>query len=465
MKNFWRKYNSTLFIAYGLQIGVQSELDRKKDNIFKYVLSILLPLSSIAFVPGIIYSFHVKLPYLGIADIIALTALIVLTLPIKMPLYVRKVVFIFISYFIAFAAIWYVGLLGPGLILLLAACLFGVVFFSNQSSLYFAHFNVVILIFFAVMLKYEVFDWPINIDREQILEEWGAVTGNLILMSYLFAFLIPYVFEKLQDTIDEQSKLKEKLENKQNELENALKTLERKNQELEQFAYIASHDLQEPLRMVSSFVEKIDQKYSAVLDEKGKTYVKFAVDGSKRMRKMIIDLLEYSRFQRSSQDAEWINLNEILDLEMATFQDEIQAINATLIIDQLPTLFAPKSAIIRLFQNLISNAIKYRKVEIPLIIEIKCEERANDFLFSIKNNGIEIDDKYQSKIFTIFQRLHREEEIPGSGLGLAVCKKVVNDLGGNIWFESNSVDGTNFLFNLPKPNNVHTNEKRSHTLS
>ena len=135
MKNFWRKYTSTLFLAYGIQKGVQSELDRKKDNIFKYVLSILLPLSSIAFVPGIIYSFHVKLPYLGIADIIALTALIVLTLPIKMPLYVRKVVFIFISYFIAFDAIWYVGLLGPGLILLLAACLFGVVFFSNQSSL------------------------------------------------------------------------------------------------------------------------------------------------------------------------------------------------------------------------------------------------------------------------------------------------------------------------------------------
>ncbi len=139
-------------------------------------------------------------------------------------------------------------------------------------------------------------------------------------------------------------------------------------------------------------------------------------------------------------------------MKLATFQEEIQATNSTLIIDQLPTLFAPKSSIIRLFQNLISNALKYRKLDRPLLVEISYQERMTDYLFSIKDNGIGIDEKYQSKIFTIFQRLHREDEISGSGLGLAICKKVVNDLGGNIWFESNSVDGTIFLFNLPKPN-------------
>ena len=266
----------------------------------------------------------------------------------------------------------------------------------------------------------------------------------------MFAFLIPYVFKKLQETIDEQNLLKGRLEQKQVELEKALLTLERKNQELEQFAYVASHDLQEPLRMVSSFMEKIDQKYADVLDEKGKTYLHFAVDGSKRMRKMIIDLLEYSRFQRSIQEAEWINLNEILKVEVETFQEEIESINATLIVDQMPSILAPKSAIIRLFQNLISNSIKYRKPEVPLLIEITVEEKENEYIFSVKDNGIGIDEKYQSKVFTIFQRLHREDEISGSGLGLAVCKKVVTDLGGNIWFESNSVDGTNFLFNLPK---------------
>ena len=137
-----------------------------------------------------------------------------------------------------------------------------------------------------------------------------------------------------------------------------------------------------------------------MLDEKGKTYVHFAVDGSKRMRKMIIDLLEYSRFQRSSQEAEWINLNEILELELTTFQEEIQATNSTIIIDQLPTIFAPKSSIIRLFQNLISNALKYRKLDRPLLVEITCKERMTDYLFSIKDNGIGIDEKYQSKIFS-----------------------------------------------------------------
>lgn len=450
MKSFWRKYSTILFLSYGKQEGFQSDLDRKKDNIFKYVLSILLPLSTVAFVPGIIYSFHVDLPYLGFADIIALTALVILTLPIKMPLFVRKVVFLWIAYFIAIAAIWYVGLLGPGLILLLAACLFGIVFFPNKHAIYFAHLNLGILILFAILLYFDVFNWRDFIIREHILEEWGAVCGNLILMGYLFAFLIPYVFKKLQETIDEQNLLKGRLEQKQVELEKALLTLERKNQELEQFAYVASHDLQEPLRMVSSFMEKIDQKYADVLDEKGKTYLHFAVDGSKRMRKMIIDLLEYSRFQRSIQEAEWINLNEILKVEVETFQEEIESINATLIVDQMPSILAPKSAIIRLFQNLISNSIKYRKPEVPLLIEITVEEKENEYIFSVKDNGIGIDEKYQSKVFTIFQRLHREDEISGSGLGLAICKKVVTDLGGNIWFESNSVDGTKFLFNLPK---------------
>ena len=177
------------------------------------------------------------------------------------------------------------------------------------------------------------------------------------------------------------------------------------------------------------------------------------------MRKMIIDLLEYSRFQRSIQEAEWINLNEILEVELETFQEEITATQSTLIIGGLPTIFAPKSSIIRLFQNLISNAIKYRKKEALLVVEITCQENEKEYLFSVKDNGIGIEEKYQSKVFTIFQRLHREEEISGSGLGLAICKKVITDLGGEIWFESNSNEGTNFLFTLPK-SNINNDEKR-----
>ena len=310
--------------------------------------------------------------------------------------------------------------------------------------------NLVLLILFALLLNLDYFQWRNFIVREHIIEEWIAVAGNVILMSYLFAFIIPYVFKKMQSTINEEHRLKEKLELKQLELEKTLSILHRKNEELEQFAYIASHDLQEPLRMVSSFMEKIDQKYGDVLDEKGKTYLHFAVDGSKRMRKMIIDLLEYSRFQRSDNVAEIINLNEILKIELELFDEQIKATNTTLIIDQLPSIFAPKSSIIRLFQNLISNALKYRKLDVPLQIEISYQENEEDYQFSVKDNGIGIDEKYHSKVFTIFQRLHREDEISGSGIGLAICKKIISDLDGTIWFESNSVDGTNFLFKLPK---------------
>jgi signal transduction histidine kinase len=450
MKELWRKYTTKLFRSYGRNQGQLSALDLKKDIIFKYTLTILLPLSTIAFGPGIVYSFHVDLPSLGIADIIALISLITITLPIRIPLHMRKVIFMFIAYFIAIVAIWYVGMLGPGLILLLAACILGIVFFSNKMAIYFAHLNLVLLVLFASLLSLNYFQWRNFIVREHIIEEWIAVAGNVILMSYLFAFIIPYVFKKMQSTINEEHRLKEKLELKQLELEKTLSILHRKNEELEQFAYIASHDLQEPLRMVSSFMEKIDQKYGDILDEKGKTYLHFAVDGSKRMRKMIVDLLEYSRFQRSDQVAEIINLNDILNVELELFQEQISATNTTLIIDKLPSIFAPKSSIIRLFQNLISNALKYRKLEVPLLIEISCQENEDNYLFSVKDNGIGIDEKYHSKVFTIFQRLHREDEISGSGIGLAICKKIISDLDGTIWFESNSVDGTNFLFKLPK---------------
>ena len=152
MKELWRKYTTKLFRSYGRNQGNQTELDLKKDIIFKYTLTILLPLSTVAFVPGIIYSFHVDLPYLGIADIVALVALITITLPIRISLEMRKIIFITISYFIAIVAIWFVGMLGPGLILLLAACLFGIVFFSNKSAIYFAHLNLVILILFFLFL-------------------------------------------------------------------------------------------------------------------------------------------------------------------------------------------------------------------------------------------------------------------------------------------------------------------------
>jgi signal transduction histidine kinase len=450
MKELWRKYTTKLFRSYGRNQGHLSALDLKKDIIFKYTLTILLPLSTIAFGPGIVYSFHVDLPYLGIADILALISLITITLPIRIPLQVRKVIFMFIAYFIAIVAIWYVGMLGPGLILLLAACLLGIVFFSNKTAIYFAHLNLILLVLFAILLSLDYFQWRNFIVREHIIEEWIAVAGNVILMSYLFAFIIPYVFKKMQSTLNEEHRLKEKLELKQLELEKTLSILHRKNEELEQFAYIASHDLQEPLRMVSSFMEKIDQKYGDILDEKGKTYLHFAVDGSKRMRKMIVDLLEYSRFQRSDNVAEIINLNEILKIELELFHEQIKATNTTLIIEQLPSIVAPKSSITSLFQNLISNALKYRKLDVPLLIEISCQENEKDYLFSVKDNGIGIDEKYHSKVFTIFQRLHREDEISGSGIGLAICKKIISDLDGTIWFESNSVDGTNFLFKLPK---------------
>lgn len=226
--------------------------------------------------------------------------------------------------------------------------------------------------------------------------------------------------------------------------------LETSNQELEQFAYAISHDLQEPLRMVVSFLERLESKYYNQIDDKGKKYIEFAVDGGKRMRRMIMDLLDYSRVGRRNGKLEHIDLNEIIE--------EVKALNKTLIdesaaiikSDLMPTIIAYRSPILQVFHNVISNALKYQNkgVSPEIIINFKSIE---DYIqIAIKDNGIGIDADFYDKVFAVFQRLHRREEYSGTGMGLAIVKKVITGFGGNIWIDSKVGEGSTFYFTIPK---------------
>jgi PAS domain S-box-containing protein len=247
-----------------------------------------------------------------------------------------------------------------------------------------------------------------------------------------------------------EKKQQEELEKLNQELQDYIQKLENSDQELEQFAYIASHDLQEPLRMVSSFMTQLKNKYEGQLDDKAQTYINFAVDGAQRMRQIIIDLLEYSRAGTQKVELQKLDLNNEIAEVLSLLHSSINKKNIDLVIDELPEIDYSKTAIRQLFHNLIGNAIKYSKKGGKPKIEISFKDFKEQYQFKISDNGIGIDPKYHEKIFLIFQRLHSKSEYSGTGLGLAICKKIVEKYGGNIWVESQFGKGSNFYFTIPK---------------
>jgi len=223
--------------------------------------------------------------------------------------------------------------------------------------------------------------------------------------------------------------------------------LQRSNEELAQFAYIASHDLQEPLRMVASFVQLLSRKYSDKLDTNAKEYIEFAVDGATRMQKMIQDLLEFSRIQTRGKTFAIINTNELLKHVINNLLIKIQETGALITYDSLPDIYGDESQILRLFQNLIDNGLKFHSAKKPEI-HISSSIQADFLQFSFKDNGIGVDEKYQDKIFQIFQRLHTRAEYDGTGIGLSLCKRICERHQGKIWFTSVPGEGTTFYFTL-----------------
>ena len=222
------------------------------------------------------------------------------------------------------------------------------------------------------------------------------------------------------------------------------------NKELEQFAYVASHDLQEPLRMITSFLGLIEKRYAGQLDERGLQYIHFAVDGAKRMKSIILDLLEFSRVGNYAESKKTLETADLIQEVLLFNKKSIREKNATIHIGPLPAILCHGSAIVQLFQNLISNGLKYQAPGNRPEIWIEAKELEQHWQFSVRDNGIGIDPEFRQKIFIIFQRLHQKDQYSGSGIGLAICKKIIEFHGGKIWIESNPDQGSTFHFTITK---------------
>ncbi len=224
--------------------------------------------------------------------------------------------------------------------------------------------------------------------------------------------------------------------------------LARSNSDLQQFAYVASHDLQEPLRMVSSYTQLLARRYKGRLDSDADEFIGYAVDGATRMQTLINDLLAYSRLGTPVESFEAVDCNGLLDQVMADLRPSIEESDAEISYANLPTVNADRSQLAQVFQNLIGNAIKFSGEEPPLI-QVSAGRLGAEWLFSVSDNGIGIEPEYADRIFVIFQRLVTRDQYPGTGIGLAICKKIVENHGGRIWFESQPGKGTTFFFLIP----------------
>ncbi|MEO9532847.1 MAG: CHASE domain-containing protein [Crocinitomicaceae bacterium] len=276
--------------------------------------------------------------------------------------------------------------------------------------------------------------------NDQVLPKIIAVGGLIIDLLLFFVIL---------SIARNQSKAEELVNQKTAELNLQTVSLEKRNQELSQFAYITSHDLQEPLRTIRSFINLLDENYKDSLDEKGQKFLDIIVTSADRMSDLIVAILDYSRIGTSSE-VEAIDTNEIVKQTIADLNDLIERNNATVNVSELSVIKGYRSEFHQLIQNLIANAVKFKKEDVNPVINISSTENSTHYLFKVEDNGIGMEEKYLERIFLIFQRLHGKSEFEGTGIGLAHCRKIVHLHVGEIWVESELGKGSTFHFSIKK---------------
>jgi len=247
--------------------------------------------------------------------------------------------------------------------------------------------------------------------------------------------------------------MRRQLINSMGDLSYKANELERSNRELEQFAYVASHDLQEPLRKVASFCQMLESRYAGQLDDRARQYIAFAVDGAKRMQLLINELLTFSRVGQPGTTRGPVDLNAVASEAIDRLDATITDTEAQVTVAELPTVFGDATLLTQLFQNLIANSIKFRRMDEPPTISITAERLDDHWEFSCHDNGIGIAPGHAERVFVIFQRLHPRDAYPGTGIGLALCRKIVDFHGGHIWVDADGQQGsgTTIRWTLPGP--------------
>lgn len=432
----------------GMEESQSSSVEYWQSKLFSSTIEFIIPFSMITLVPGVTYSLMVDLPVLAILDVLSFLVMLYIAFGKGASVQTRKFILILLTYSVAIYLLLYTGYRGPGFLFLYSACIFGIIILSDRYAYLWSWINVVICGLFAVVLQYDLS--PIDVVNEIPAGEWIAVSVNLIFLSFVTSALLPILFSGLSKSFDRQRELQDELYQKKESLEAALKGLEQKNNDLEQFTYATSHDLQEPLRTITSFLTLLEKKYKASLDDTAGQYIHFAVDGAERMQRIIKDLLAFSKAANYDGPPELLRLSDIVE-EVCQLQAKlIEEKNADVSYADLPEVKSHHSAMVQVLQNLIGNALKYSREGVPPKIEVTAKDLGHEWQIEVSDNGIGIDQEYFDRIFVIFQRLHNMDTYGGTGIGLATVKKIIEQLGGRVWVASKPKKGSIFYFTVIK---------------
>ena len=391
------------------------------------------------------------------AFLVIYLTVVVITVYTRIPYNIRAGIATFLAYVLGLATMQFLGLMGSGRVWLFAFSVLATVLLGWKVGLITLVLNLATMLFFGWFMVTGRIDWSVSEGHN--LEVWTTTTVTFMLIITMVTSFLGILVTGLQNSLDKEKKLSRELEEERallerrvldrtQDLDQKARELARSNSELQNFAHIASHDLQEPLRMISSYLQLLERRYKGKLDDEADEFIHYSVDGAQRMGALLDGLLSYARVDSKGGEFVLVDANHIVQQALDNLQIALDEHQAVVTIGELPPLQADPSQLIQLFQNLISNALKYRR-EVRPEIEISASRRESDWHFSIRDNGIGFEQDQAERIFMIFQRLHTKDEVDGLGIGLAICKKIVERHRGRIWAESRPGGGAAFHFLLP----------------
>lgn len=381
-------------------------------------------------------------------DIIAFFILLLLGFSKMISLKWKKILLITLVYLLAMMIMLELGSFGPGLMYLVASGVFIALLFPSQDSWYGLLIGFIVCAFFGLQTNYHFI--PGFTGERLDFMGWFAIAINLVFINGVIAKVVPVLFEKMQQSIDARHQVENMLLVKQAELNSIVQELEIKNANLNQLITGVSEDLQDPLRNIISFMENLKRKYVGKLDERAHQYIDFAIGGGHKMRDIILGLLEIAKIGKKREDSEYFHVDEIVQKVLLLQRKSIQNSNAKIEFGELPMIFAPKTYLLQVFNELISNSLKFCDPDNFPVVKISYQEADCWWQFAVKDNGIGFDSSDGKDPFTIFSKLHLSNEKQGFGIGLALVRKILENLQGSVWAESTPGQGSVFYLKIPK---------------
>lgn len=447
--NWIARYESYMLKRVLPEQGNFSALDYLRSVVFFRAIIYIFPFAFIIIIPGTFFILKTGDQLMAIINLLSYVFIIPLILIKTIPSNIKKIIFTSIMFHLSFQLFFRMENTTFGMMYWLVSNVSVVLIYSKKTFFFIGVANAVICFMIGVLIKFGYFHFNTTINNE--LFEWIEIAINMLFINLIVSVSVDHILTKLQQVINDQ------IETRKN-LEKSLIQLQNKNDELEHMTYVASHDLQEPLRMVTSFLTQLDTKYKDQLDQRGKQYIHYAMNGAVKMREVMLEILAFSKIGMDNSQIELIHLNELVDEVLWMNRKLIQENNSQIIIEQLPDMLGHKILLRTLFTNLISNAVKYKSNARISIVKLTCDIEENDYVFKIIDNGIGIPDEKKDQIFQLFNRGDvNKNQVQGSGIGLAICKKITLLMNGEISVSSVYNEGCTFTVRLPKQQTKTTN--------